>query len=305
MLAHGLNLKKIAACSHADALIQSRSDVLSAVPESTDIICITIFHQQPMAQIRLLNHRIRTLKPQIKLVFALLGNQSTHLRDEIERLFQPEAVVNSVNELMLSMDMLLMAQGENPAAALLHENEPERLQALHELDLLQPQLLPIYSQYIEEARQAFDVKYAQISLVDAGQVHTPASPLAEAVESPIYAAQRREESICTHLVYQNEALVIEDIQRDPRFRQYPHLARQKIRFYAGVPIQSKQGLAIGSLCILDKQVRQMSEEDLDLLKALALDLQETLSSERLRKQKLEEIQRLGQADLSQAVVTES
>ncbi len=98
---------------------------------------------------------------------------------------------------------------------------------------------------------------------------------------------------------------IEDIQRDPRFRQYPHLARQKIRFYAGVPIQSKQGLAIGSLCILDKQVRQMSEEDLDLLKALALDLQETLSSERLRKQKLEEILRLGQADLSQAVVTES
>lgn len=305
MLAHGLNLKKIAACSHADALIQSRSDVLSAVPESTDIICITIFHQQPMAQIRLLNHRIRTLKPQIKLVFALLGNQSTHLRDEIERLFQPEAVVNSVNELMLSMDMLLMAQGENPAAALLHDNEPERLQTLHELDLLQPELLPIYSQYIEEARQAFDVKYAQISLVDAGQVHTPASPLAEAVESAIHAAQRREESICTHLVYQNEALVIEDIQRDPRFRQYPHLARQKIRFYAGVPIQSKQGLAIGSLCILDKQVRQMSEEDLDLLKALALDLQETLSSERLRKQKLEEIQRLGQADLSQAVVTDS
>ncbi|WP_228151534.1 GAF domain-containing protein [Acinetobacter indicus] len=235
----------------------------------------------------------------------MLGNQSTYLRDEIELLFQPEAVVNSVNELMLSMDMLLMAQGENPAAALLHDNESERLQALHELDLLQSELLPIYSQYIEEARQAFDVKYAQISLVDAGQVHTPASPLAEAVESPIHAAQRREESIYTHLVYQNEALVIEDIQRDPRFRQYPHLARQKIRFYAGVPIQSKQGLAIGSLCILDKQVRQMSEEDLDLLKALAQDLQETLSSERLRKQKLEEIQRLGQADLSQAVVTES
>lgn len=305
MLAHGLNLKKIAACSHADALIQSRSDVLSTVPESADIICITIFHQQPMAQIRLLNHRIRTLKPQIKLVFAVLGNQSAQLRDEIERLFQPEAVVNSVNELMLSMDMLLMAQGENPAAALIHDNEPERLQALHELDLLQPELLPIYSQYIEEARQAFDVKYAQISLVDTGQVHTPASPLAESVELPIHAAQRREESICTHLVYQNEALVIEDIQRDPRFRQYPHLSRQKIRFYAGVPIQSKQGLAIGSLCILDKQVRQMSEEDLDLLKALTQDLQDTLSSERLRKQKLEEILRLRQADLSQAVVTES
>ncbi|MEW9150810.1 hypothetical protein AB2762_11705 [Acinetobacter indicus] len=65
-----------------------------------------------------------------------------------------------------------------------------------------------------------------------------------------------------------------------------------------MPIQSKQGLAIGSLCILDKQVRQMSEEDLDLLKALALDLQETLSSERLRKQKLEEIQRSARPILS-------
>ncbi|MGS0707408.1 AI-2E family transporter [Acinetobacter sp. ANC 3781] len=296
MLAHGLNLRKIAAQSHSEVLIQSKTDVLESVPQDIQVMCISIFHQQPLAQIRLLNHRIRKQLPNTKIIFATWGNTSDELREEIQNRFQPDAVVSTVNELMLSIDALMLQHGENPARELLAENEPERLAALHELQLLEPETLLIYQQYIEEACQAFNVTYAQISLVDEKWVNTPASPLADENQNPIEAGIPREESICTHLVHQNEALIIEDIDRDPRFSHNPELNKNKIKFYAGVPLRNKQGLVLGSLCILDKQVRQMSEDDLLLLNQLADDLIQTLSSDKAQTQKLEEISKLQQAE---------
>ncbi|QIO06780.1 AI-2E family transporter [Acinetobacter shaoyimingii] len=296
MLAHGLNLRKVPAQSHNEALIQSNIDVLESLPESVEIVCLSVFHQQPQAQIRLLNHRLKTHFPHLKLVFATWGNSSDELRDDIIRRYEPDAVVATVNELMLSIDALLIEQGENPARELLNENEDERLAALHDLQLLEPETLPIYKQYIEEATQAFDVRYAQISLVDEDWVNTPGSPLADENANPIEAGIPREESICTHLVHQNEALIIEDIDRDPRFRQNPELNKSKIKFYAGVPLRTQQGLVLGSLCILDQHVRQMSEDDVVLLNELADDLIETLSNEKTRQQKLEEIGKLQQAE---------
>lgn len=296
MVAHGLNLRKIAAKSYNEVLIQSKSNVLDSLPQSAEIICISMFHPQPLAQIRLLNHRIRAQLPHLKIIFATWGNTSDVLRDKIQQRFQPDAVVSTVNELMLSIDALMLQQGQNPARELMAENEPARLAALHELHLLAPESLPIYQQYIEEACQAFNVDYAQISLVDAAWVNTPASPLAAENQNPIEAKIPREDSICTHLVYQNEALIIEDIERDPRFNHNRELKRHKIKFYAGVPLRSKQGLVLGSLCILDKQVRHVSEDDLVLLNELAADLIETLSDDKVHRQKLEEIAKLHKAE---------
>lgn len=107
----------------------------------------------------------------------------------------------------------------------------------------------------------------------------------------------RVSTVCSHLVYQNEELIIEDIARDPRFARNKRLGQEKIRFYAGVPLRNKQGLVMGSLCILDKKVRSLSEDDVVLLKALADDLMTTLSSSRDKQAKLEEIEALQQAQV--------
>jgi GAF domain-containing protein len=125
--------------------------------------------------------------------------------------------------------------------------------------------------------------------------------LADENQNPIEAGIPREESICTHLVHQNEALIIEDIDRDPRFNHNPELNKNKIKFYAGVPLRNKQGLVLGSLCILDKQIRHMNEEDLVLLNQLAEDLIQTLSNDRAQAQKLEEIAKLQQAEPTQGL----
>ncbi|QIO08087.1 AI-2E family transporter [Acinetobacter lanii] len=301
MLAHGLNLRNISAISHTDAIIQSNVNVLEHLTQQIQMVCISVFHRQPMAQVRLLSQKVRDMLPNAKLIFAIWGNDSDELRDEILRRFEPDAVVNSVNELMLSIDALMLEQGENPARELLAENESERLAALHELSLLNPETLPIYEQFIEEACQAFDVKYAQISLVDDTWVNTPASPLADAKQNPLDAGIAREDSICTHLVHQNESLIIEDIDRDPRFKKNVELSKNKIKFYAGVPLRTKQGLVLGSLCILDKHTRKMTEDDLILLNELAEELMRTLSHEKTKHQKLEEIAKLQNAEVVHSI----
>lgn len=294
MLAHGLKLRRIAAQSHLDSLIQPQGEGLNQIPASVQLICISCFHAQPAAQIRLIQQHFSQQYPQIHLIFATWSNDSSELREAMKKRFAVD-VVSSVNELLLSVDMYLMQHGDNPACELVNEQEPQRLQALHELKLLDPEILPIYQQYIEEARQAFDVKYAQISLVDAEWVNIPASSLMAENQNPIEAKILRQESICSHLVYQNQELVIEDISRDPRFANNPQLSKNKINFYAGVPLRDQQGMVLGSLCILDRQVRQASEDDILLLKALADDLVHTLSNENLKQQKLAEIERLKQA----------
>lgn len=296
MLTHNLKLRHIGAIGHAEPIIQSQVDVIADIPESISILCISVFHQQPLAQIRLLHHRLKQQRPDLKIIFATWGNDTDELRDEIKARFEVYSVA-SLNELMLSVDAILMQEGENPAQKLMTENETERLDALHELQLLDPEIIPIYEQYIDEVRQAFDVKYAQISLVDETWVNTPASLLHAENQNPMEVKLPREESICSHLVYQNQELIIEDIERDPRFAQNPELGKNKIRFYAGVPLRTKQGLVIGSLCILDKQVRSLSEDDLVLLKALAQDLLQTLTSPTARQEKLEEIEKLHKAQV--------
>lgn len=301
MLAHALNLRNVSTISHTDVIIQTKVNVLEQLTQQIQILCISIFHQQPLAQVRLISQKVRETLPNTKLIFAIWANDSDDLRDEIQRRFQPDAVVNTVNELMLSIDALLLEQGENPARTLLAENEPERLNALHELALLNTDTLPIYQQFIEEACQAFDVKFAQISLVDETWVNTPASPLAERNQNPLDAGITREDSICTHLVHQNESLVIEDIDRDPRFKKNVELSKNKIKFYAGVPLRSKQGFVLGSLCILDKQIRKMSPEDLSLLDELATELMRTLSHDKLKNQKLEEIAKLQNAEVVHSI----
>jgi GAF domain-containing protein len=87
--------------------------------------------------------------------------------------------------------------------------------------------------------------------------------LAAVRESP------RETSICGHVVAANQMLVVDDVLKDKRFANNPMLRERGIRFYAGVPVKTTRGLAIGSLCIIDTNPRHLSERDKRLLKMMA------------------------------------
>lgn len=80
----------------------------------------------------------------------------------------------------------------------------------------------------------------------------------------------RETSFCTHALTSDDVMVVEDATRDPRFACNPFVtATDGIRFYAGAPLNTKEGYKLGTLCVVDHIPRRISQRDRDLLKDMA------------------------------------
>lgn len=146
----------------------------------------------------------------------------------------------------------------------LAQREDERLQALARTELLDTPSEVVFDQMTKELKDAFDAPIAMLSLIDGErQFWKSTAGLPEHLsglrESP------RSTSICGHVVAANELLVAEDTLRDPRFANNPLLREQGIRFYAGAPLRSRDGLAIGSLCVMDVRPRKITKAEEALL----------------------------------------
>ncbi|ROP72525.1 PP2C family protein-serine/threonine phosphatase [Curtobacterium sp. PhB115] len=78
-----------------------------------------------------------------------------------------------------------------------------------------------------------------------------------------------EQVFCSTTVLSNEPMVVPDATLDPRFSHLAAVTEQGIRFYAGAPLSMLDGTRVGTLCIMDATPRELSAEDLDLLRDLA------------------------------------
>ncbi len=81
----------------------------------------------------------------------------------------------------------------------------------------------------------------------------------------------RDLAFCAHAILQpSDVLVVEDATTDPRFRESPLvLGPPYIRFYAGAPIRTEAGHAMGTVCVIDIWPRVLSEQQRRALLALA------------------------------------
>jgi len=77
-------------------------------------------------------------------------------------------------------------------------------------------------------------------------------------------------SFCGHTILQHQPLIVEDAFNDPRFRDNPLvLGGPRIRFYAGFPLVSANGLSLGSLCAIDTEPNRLNASQIDALQRLA------------------------------------
>jgi diguanylate cyclase (GGDEF)-like protein len=80
----------------------------------------------------------------------------------------------------------------------------------------------------------------------------------------------RDTSFCTHALTGDEVMVVEDATRDPRFASNPFVTtKDGIRFYAGAPLNTKEGYKLGTLCVVDHIPRKITQRDRELLKDMA------------------------------------
>ena len=156
--------------------------------------------------------------------------------------------------------------------ARLPDDESTRLAALQGYCVLDTLPDKSCDQITELARTLFGVEIALVSLVDEERQWFKSRAGLPAHETP------RSMSFCAHAILSRNGLVVLDAHRDPRFRDNPLVTgAPHIRFYAGAPLVSPQGHALGTLCLIDHRPRQyFSPSDQDRLEQLAAMVMERL-----------------------------
>ena len=146
--------------------------------------------------------------------------------------------------------------------------DPARLEALRSTGLLDTRAEEEYDRLTRLAMNLLNAPVAQISLVDADRqffksAHGWDEPWASARETPL------SHSICQHAVDAREPLVIEDARDHPLVRHSLAVRDLGVVAYAGVPLITRAGHALGTLCVIDRKPRAWTSEQIETLKTLA------------------------------------
>lgn len=102
----------------------------------------------------------------------------------------------------------------------------------------------------------------------------------------------REQSICNHTIQQDKFLIINNLSEDHRFKDYSYVMAKTVQFYAGVVLKSTLGYNIGTLCVFDKETRELSDKQFESLQILANDVESKLELRLRREQLIKEHQEL-------------
>lgn len=143
------------------------------------------------------------------------------------------------------------------------QTEDVRQQVISEYQLARINAEPVFDAVTELAADLFGVPISAVTVLGRERQLLPGAwGLAE-------RSTARADAFCNVTVERDEVLIIEDALADARFRFNPLVTGEPhIRFYAGAPIRIG-GSAIGSLCIIDRQPRQLTEADRRRLKLIA------------------------------------
>lgn len=147
------------------------------------------------------------------------------------------------------------------------QNERVRMaqEALNRLQVLDTPEEQAYDDITRLAADTCGTPMALISLSDTNRLWFKSRLSIQAREVP------RENSFCAHaLLSPNDLLVVQDTLADARFSAHPMVTGEpKIRFYAGAPLLTSQGHAIGAICVIDTVPRQLNAEQLKSLRYMA------------------------------------
>ena len=143
--------------------------------------------------------------------------------------------------------------------------EPQRLAALRRYEILDTPPEQAFDDIVVLAAQVCRTPFAMLSLVDDER---------QWIKSRVgqrFGGTARELAFCSHVVLAPDRIMeISDARADLRFSQNPFVKEQDgIRFYAGAPLVTPDGHALGALCVIDQTPQRLSEEQREALRILS------------------------------------
>jgi len=179
----------------------------------------------------------------------------------------------------IEVNVLMSTPSPAMEAAGLPENETERLAELQSYQILDTLPEEAYDDIAYLASQICSCPIALVSLIDKNRQWFKSRIGVEASETA------RDLAFCAHAILEpGELLEISDTRQDPRFAAHPLVVDGPlIRFYAGAPLVTSSGSALGTLCVIDRQPRELSDAQKQALRALSrqvmtqLELRQTVT----------------------------
>lgn len=146
------------------------------------------------------------------------------------------------------------------------QSDETRLAAIRALGLLDSPPEKRFDDITERARILLGAAGAAFSIVDEDRLFNKSFSGAGVVEVPLRGA------MCAVTIQSGMPFVVPDVWSDDRFVTHP-----SVRFYAGHPVETPDGVRIGALCVTDPTPRGADSVDLVLLRELALSVQRELA----------------------------
>jgi len=173
-----------------------------------------------------------------------------------------------IEEFLIRVDALSRGRTVAEAPPRAPVDERERLRAVTELQLDRGPPTDALDEFVQRVARIFEVPICLVSIITADRQHWQAhcglpENLARA------RGTSRADSFCTHAVDAQAALVVQDAAESPFFAENPLVQDHGIRFYAGVPLVTRFGHAVGTLCLMAFDPHPFTAFDLDLLSVLA------------------------------------
>ncbi len=146
----------------------------------------------------------------------------------------------------------------------LPDNESERLRALLRLQVLDTPVEEAFDEITSLAARRIGAPICLVSLIDARRQWFKSCYGFDLRET------KREVAFCAHALAGKDVLVVEDTTKDSRFADNPFVTMSGgIRSYCGAPLALSGGVILGTLCVVDREVRRFSRSDVELLQSLA------------------------------------
>ena len=186
--------------------------------------------------------------------------------------------------------------------SLIPENEDQRLAAVRRYDVLDTPPDGAFERITKLAAKHFGVPVSIVSIVDSDRIWFKSHHGVDVDEIG------RDPGLCASAILADEPWIVENAEVDPRTMANPLVAGELgLRFYAGAPLRTRDGFNLGTLCVIDQQPREFSEQDAEVLADMAdvvmdelelrLAARKTVSQELMLREQAERMARDLQASL--------